>query len=506
MTDLDALRDEGARVVAGASVVCATIAAIAAFAVGQSALALAAFAIAALPASVVVSGRSSGGIRIALGAGLPVFAAIFVACARGSGWTLDMHMTFFACLAVLAIMADWRVIVAASAVTAVHHLALNFFAPALLFDAGSDLARVLFHALIVVIEASVLIVLCTRVERLVTGIQSAQAEREAQEAATAAEREQRNSEQERVISTVGERLTKLAQGDLALRLESPFPDSYETLRREINDACARLDELVGTVTLTIDHVFSSSKEVKNASVHLASQTEQQAASLMTVSETTNGLLGDIKQNLEIWEDTRAKALTAKEEADRGAVLIEGAASSMQRIEASSAKVLEMVSFIDGIAFQTNLLALNAGVEAARAGEAGKGFAVVATEVRELAQRSGESASAIKQLFEQSDKEISEGVRNVEQMVSVLSAAVNQFGAIMQQIDTVIEKSSGTLIAIEEISSAIAQIDLAMQQNAATAEESNAASVSLTDLAELLSDRIASFSSSGKPRSRLPIAA
>ncbi|MEO0464190.1 MAG: methyl-accepting chemotaxis protein [Pseudomonadota bacterium] len=496
MTTLEKLRSDGARVVGVISVICAGIAVAAALVVGQLPLAIAAAILALLPASIAFTGQSSAAGRLALGACLPVFPALFVACAAGTGgWVLDMHMIFFACLAVLAIMADWRIIIAATAVTAVHHLALNFTAPAYLFDGGADITRVLFHAVVVVAEAAVLVVLCLRVERLIEGIAKAQAEKATREARIAAERDQRSAEQDAVIASIKTRLANLAQGDLTSRVATQFPEEYEPLRRELNDACAKLDVLVGEVAQTVDQVFSSSKEVKGASVHLASQTEEQAASLMTVSETTGGLFEGSRQDLATWTDTRDKARSAKEEADRGAVLIEGAARSMQRIEASSAKVLEMVSFIDGIAFQTNLLALNAGVEAARAGEAGKGFAVVATEVRALAQRSGESAIAIKELFEQSNKEITEGVQNVENMVSLLSNTVSQFGVIMSQIEVVIDKSSATAGEIETINAAIAKLDRAMQQNAATAEQSNAASVGLAGLAERLSQRIAQFSAS-----------
>jgi methyl-accepting chemotaxis protein len=165
---------------------------------------------------------------------------------------------------------------------------------------------------------------------------------------------------------------------------------------------------------------------------------------------------------------------------------------MTKIEASSAEIGEMIAFIDTIAFQTNLLALNAGVEAARAGEAGKGFAVVANEVRELAQRSAQSASAIKQLVSTSREEVAVGVTRVQQMVSLLASLISRFSDIAGQIDRIAEGSDGTLEAIRQIHGAMSVLDRSMQQNAAMAEETSAASVQLLQSAQSLNGQVSRF--------------
>ena len=158
----------------------------------------------------------------------------------------------------------------------------------------------------------------------------------------------------------------------------------------------------------------------------------------------------------------------------------------------------MIGFIDTIAFQTNLLALNAGVEAARAGEAGKGFAVVAGEVRELAQRSAQSASAIKQLVATSKEEVAIGVARVQQMVDLLGSLVSRFSEIAGRIDTIASGSGATLAAIRQIDGSMTVLDRGMQQNAAMAEQTSAASVQLLSSAQQLNREVAKFRPQEQP--------
>jgi len=428
-----------------------------------------------------------------------------LALASGTVWLLDLHMVFFAFLAVLAIMADWRVIIAATVTTALHHLLLNLVAPAYVFPDGANLVRVLFHAVIVVIEAGVLVILCMRVEALITGLTAARKAQETLDAERHAERETIAAEQRSVLGSLSDRLRVLADGDLATRLNFPFPGEYETARTMLNSSCAELDQLVGNVALTAERVATGAHELREASIDLATKTEHQTSAIETAARATAGLLHDVEAQAALWSATRTTALEAKSDADRGTDAIAGAAESMTRIEASSAEIGEMIAFIDTIAFQTNLLALNAGVEAARAGEAGRGFAVVANEVRELAQRSAQSATAIKALIASSKSEVTTGVERVQELVTLLASLVGRFAEIAGQVDHIALGSDNALGAIRQVNEAMGMLDRAMQQNAAMAEQTSAAAVELLRGADDLNQQVSRFTRSEVGASAQPLA-
>lgn len=459
---------------------------------GAPLIAISAAMLVIAPTVFAIQRRCDPVARAMVAATYPLLAGLLLAMASATGWLLDMHMLFFAFLAVLAALADWRAIVIATAVTALHHLLLNFVAPAYVFPEGANLARVVFHAAVVLIEAGVLIALCLRFETLIQGLLEARTAQAKLDAERHAEREAIAAEQRLVLSGLSDRLRTLAAGDLSTRLTVKFPGEYDQARALLNDSCTALDQLVSAVALTAERVANGAHELREASGDLAGKTEQQTAAIETVARTAGELLREIEGQTAMWGTTRMTALGAKADADRGAQDIAGAVEAMNRIEASSAEIGETIAFIDTIAFQTNLLALNAGVEAARAGEAGKGFAVVAGEVRELAQRSAQSASAIKRMIAGSKDEVALGVARVQQMVSLLASLVSRFSDIAGQVDRISAGSDTTLQAVREIDGAMAMLDRGMQQNAAMAEQTSAASLELLRSAEDLNNQIARF--------------
>ena len=490
--ELGALRETGIRVVGVLASLVGAILVIWGLSAGALLVALAAALLVVPAAAFALSRRADPVARLSMAVTCPLLAALLLAMASGTGWILDMHMTFFAMLAVLTALADWRAIVVSTVVIALHHLALNFLAPALVFPDGSDLLRVMFHAFVVLVEAGVLIVLCRQFEALVRNLGEVRRAEAALAAERSAEREKLNAEQQTVLAGLSERLRKLAAGDLASRLDAPFPGEYDRARTLLNQSCAELDQLVGAVAQTADQVATGAHELREASSNLASKTEQQTAAIESAARTAGELLREIEAQAGLWTATRTVALEAKSDADRGAEEIAAAAEAITRIEASSAEIGEMIGFIDTIAFQTNLLALNAGVEAARAGEAGKGFAVVAGEVRELAQRSAQSATAIKALVATSKDEVAVGVARVQQLVTLLASLVRRFSDIAGQVDHIAQGSDSALQAVRRINGATDLLDRGMQQNAAMAEQTSAASVELLRSAEDLSGKVSRF--------------
>ncbi len=494
--DMRQLRESGVRVVGSLAGLIGAVLVIWGLVVDTPLIALSAALLVAAPVWFAVTRRSDPVARVAIAVTYPLLAGLALALASTTGWLLDMHMVFFAFLAVLAALADWRVIVIGTAVTAVHHLSLNFAAPAYVFPEGADLGRVVFHAVIVLIEAGVLIALCRQFETLIRGLTEARIAQAKLDEERHAEREGIAAEQRFVLTGLSDRLRALAAGDLSTRIVAQFPGEYDQARALLNESCTALDQLVSAVALTAEGVASGAHELREASGDLAGKTEQQTAAIETVARTAGDLLRAIEGQAMLWTETRDTALGAKADADRGAQDINGAVEAMTRIEASSAEIGETIAFIDTIAFQTNLLALNAGVEAARAGEAGKGFAVVANEVRELAQRSAQSASAIKEMVASSKDEVALGVTRVQQMVSLLASLVSRFSEIAGQVDRITVGSANTLQAIREIDAAMGMLDRGMQQNAAMAEQTSAASLELLRSAEDLNDQVARFQRQG----------
>jgi len=165
---------------------------------------------------------------------------------------------------------------------------------------------------------------------------------------------------------------------------------------------------------------------------------------------------------------------------------------MGSINASSKKIVDIISVIDGIAFQTNILALNAAVEAARAGEQGRGFAVVASEVRSLAQRSSAAAKEIKELIDDSVEKVDSGSKLVEQAGTTMAEVVASVRRVTDIVGEISAASHEQSTGIEEINRAITQMDEVTQQNAALVEEAAAAAQSLQEQAGKLTQVVSVF--------------
>jgi hypothetical protein len=165
---------------------------------------------------------------------------------------------------------------------------------------------------------------------------------------------------------------------------------------------------------------------------------------------------------------------------------------MQEIDASSKKIADIISVIDGIAFQTNILALNAAVEAARAGEQGRGFAVVASEVRSLAGRSAEAAKEIKGLISTSVEKVESGTKLVTDAGATMQEIVQSVRRVADVIGEITAAANEQSAGIAGVNQAIGNLDQMTQQNAALVEESAAAAESLREQADRMKQAVAVF--------------
>ena len=298
---------------------------------------------------------------------------------------------------------------------------------------------------------------------------------------------------DRGISETCDVVGKMANGDLRAHMEGSYQGSFAELKTGINATVDRLANLVADLQVSVGDVSSASNGIASRSGDLASRAESQASSLEETAATMEQMTATIKTNSENAERGRQMALEASERAKRGGEVVGETVSAMSQIEESSAKISDIISVIDGIAFQTNLLALNAAVEAARAGDAGKGFAVVASEVRTLAQRSADAARDIKALISESSEQVAGGVALVSRTGKALTEIVEAIEQVNGTVSDISSASREQAAGVEEISSAVSHMDQMTQQNAAMAEETVASAQNLAQQGAHLSQLIGFFS-------------
>ncbi|EED37961.1 chemotaxis protein [Stenotrophomonas sp. SKA14] len=287
-------------------------------------------------------------------------------------------------------------------------------------------------------------------------------------------------------------LQAISRGDLTVRMHGDFHGVFARMRDDCNATVDQLKQIVGRIQASASSINLAAGEIASGNTDLSRRTEQQAANLEETAASMEELTSTVKQNAEHARQANQLAIGAHGVASQGGEVVGQVVTTMSAIEASSKKIAEIISVIDGIAFQTNILALNAAVEAARAGEQGRGFAVVASEVRTLAQRSAGAAKEIKGLIEDSVGKVADGsalVRQAGTTMGEIVASVQRVTDIMADISAASqEQSSG----IEQVNQAVVQMDETTQQNAALVEEASAAARSMEEQANLLAEAVSVF--------------
>ncbi len=301
---------------------------------------------------------------------------------------------------------------------------------------------------------------------------------------------------EGAVTDTVDAMESMAQGDFTVQIGNTYGGAFARIREATNATIQQLGTLVGDIRAASETVASAAREIAMGNADLSRRTEQEAAALEQTGATMEGLTTTVKQNTSNATQANQFALGARGVAERGGALVEQVVQTMGAITDSSAKIADIISVIDGIAFQTNILALNAAVEAARAGEQGRGFSVVAAEVRNLAGRSATAAKEIKTLIGASTTQVNNGSRLVGQAGQTMGdivQAVKQVTDLMSEISAASEEQSRS---IEQVNQAVSQMDETTQQNAALVEEAAAAAESLQEQAEQLLGRVSQFKLSG----------
>jgi methyl-accepting chemotaxis protein len=332
--------------------------------------------------------------------------------------------------------------------------------------------------------------------RLETETAASRAAAEAERERVASERAAAAEEQAEAVRRLGEGLKTLASGDLRNRLGAGFSANYAQIRDDFNEAVEKLTHTMLAVVSSTDAIQSGTREISTASDNLSKRTEQQAASLEETAAALDEITATVKKSAEGATHAREVVAAADADAKQSTAVVRGAVEAMDAIAKSAQQISQIIGVIDEIAFQTNLLALNAGVEAARAGDAGRGFAVVAQEVRALAQRSADAAKEIKGLISTSTTQVDHGVKLVAETGKSLERIMAQVAEINEVVAGIAAGAAEQATALQQVNTAINQMDQATQQNAAMVEESTAASHSLSQETTQLSGLIGQFQVGG----------
>lgn len=446
--------------------------------------------------------------------GVVLMAQLSILVASGGAWQIDLHMAYFAGLALLIIYCDWVVILAAAATVAVHHVVLGYVVPSAVFSGAASLGRVGLHAAILTVEAGILIwvtanlsgmfAVATRSLALAQEAaldaqastamadEARSAEKHAQDRAGLVGDEARSQERTTVVNSIGTAITFLKKGDLTHRIAQDLPGEYAKLRDDFNDAIIQLCETMTVVAANASAIHSGIAAITDGATDLSKRTEQQAASLEETVAALDEITATVRKTSGSASHAQQVTAVAKANAEQSGHVMQQAVEAMSGIERSSREITQITGVIDEIAFQTNLLALNAGVEAARAGDAGRGFAVVASEVRALAQRSADAAKQIKELISTSRVHVEQGVEFVAQTGQVLNGIVTQVNQINGIVGEISASAQKQAVGLDQVNTAINHMDEVTQQNAALVAQSTEAAKALADEAGEMSQLVNQF--------------
>ena len=296
----------------------------------------------------------------------------------------------------------------------------------------------------------------------------------------------------RPLDRIVQHFQRMASGDLSSPVESHGRNEIGKLFTALATMQQGLSATVATVRDSSAEILANSREIASGNRDLAARTERQSASLTETASSMEEMTSTMERNSENASLASDMAREAAERAQQGGEVVANVVTRMQEIRDSSQQVTEIIGLIDSIAFQTNILALNASVEAARAGEHGRGFAVVASEVRQLATRSADAATEIRQLIETSVRQVEAGTQQADSASSTMASIMASVQRVNELMNEIAVASNEQRSGIGEVNTAVGDMDHTTQQNAALVQQASLAASQLQAEAQRLDEAVARF--------------
>ncbi len=396
--------------------------------------------------------------------------ALHIQLAKGM---LEFHFGVFVTLAFLLVYRDWRPIVFGAALFAVHHVLFDRLQAAgygFYCTTQADFMRVMLHAVYVVVQSGVEVVLALNMAKM----------------------DRQGDELTALVNQVsrGEGIALHVSGVVT---RTPGGIALKTTLERMEGAVSEVRNGTANIEMACSEIASGNQDLSDRTEQTASNLQRTAASMVELTYTVQQSDANARQANDL-------ALNASKVALKGGEVVAQVVDTMKGINESSNKIADIIGVIDGIAFQTNILALNAAVEAARAGEQGRGFAVVASEVRSLAGRSAEAAKEIKGLISASVDRVSHGTVLVDQAGATMSEVVSAIRRVTDIMGEISAASGQQASGVAQVGEAVSEMDQATQQNAALVEEMAAAASSLKAQAQELVQTVTVFASTATPSS------
>jgi methyl-accepting chemotaxis protein len=390
-------------------------------------------AVNAVPTAMALRGRYDFEARMVMGALAVFLPAMIVFQFQGHPWQMDAHMYFFVAMSGLVFLADWRPILVAVVLTALHHLMLQGLAPAWVFTGSGHIARVVFHAVAVILEFVVLGALTVRLERLLDAQDNAIAD--ATRLAETAETLRVQAEQALGRAEASAQEAAGARADreaAARRVAVERRGELMTLAAEFERSVTSVVKAIGVATERLElSAVQLGDTTQSASSAVSEVTAGASRAAIEINQVT-GAIGVLAASIGIIENAASEQTALTEMASDEA---QHSVATIHQLERQASQIEHLLDTIREIAGKTNLLALNATIEAARAGEAGRGFTVVAGEVKALAgdtTRASDQISALLDSIRSGVGDSAATLRSVNDAIGQVAAAATGIAAVVDQ--------------------------------------------------------------------------